>query len=112
LSIGEEYESDETYFHNYIICEDDCQLVVWAPNADAHPRAPRAYLTLGSLYLRALKLKEAEEAFQQVLLIAPDNRDAHAGLASVYHLTGDPKRAASEWEKAGGKKRYLGSGGG
>ncbi len=71
------------------------------------PRTPPGLsLALGSAYLRANRLPDAEREYQAALEVEPGLGEAHNNLAVVYLLTGRAEQAAQELaaaEKAGFK---------
>jgi tetratricopeptide (TPR) repeat protein len=64
------------------------------------PENTRAYLSIGSAYLRMNRLAEAARSFRRVLTVQPDNATAHVGLGQVSKLGGDSDAAIEELTRA------------
>jgi len=60
---------------------------------DAHPHDTSARLLLADSYLAAQQDQQAEAEYQTILLSAPNNVLALAGLAQVYQRAGNPDKA-------------------
>ncbi len=64
------------------------------------PDNPKAYIKLGESCLSLGRIAEAGPLFEEALRIAPDDADAHFGLASVYRAEGRLDDALSELSAA------------
>src|SRR6059058_5824545 len=58
-----------------------------------HPRNTSARLLLGDAYILARQTDHAEEQYQTVLKLAPNNYLALAGLGEIYERAGNPEKA-------------------
>ncbi len=56
--------------------------------------------SLGAVYLRQKKLKEAESTFTMILGLSPDDSESHFYLANIYDEQKDRPRAIGELKKA------------
>ncbi|WP_097461242.1 tetratricopeptide repeat protein [Mangrovitalea sediminis] len=67
--------------------------------AKQYPDVPETYLRLGIAYQNENKIDKAEQAYQQLLKLSPDQPAALNNLAWIYQQKGD-KRAAETAKKA------------
>ncbi len=64
------------------------------------PDLPEVNVTLGELYLRTGRPREALAAYQRALSAQPNNFDATLGLARAQDSSGDPGRAEETYKRA------------
>lgn len=67
---------------------------------DGGDAANAAYTRLGVEYLQAGDLQGAKNSFLKSLAIAPDDAEAHNGLALAFQLEGEPELAEEYFRKA------------
>ena len=63
---------------------------------ESDPENVRAYMSIGSAYMRMDRLAEAARAFRRAVSLAPDDAAAHVGLAQVHKLGGNADSAIEE----------------
>jgi len=64
------------------------------------PDNARAYVSLGSAYLRLNRQAEAGRAFRRAIDLDPTEATAHVGLGQSHKLSGDPDNAIVELNRA------------
>jgi tetratricopeptide (TPR) repeat protein len=64
------------------------------------PENVRAYVSIGSAYLRLERVTEAANSFRRALAIDPNDASAHVGLGQSMKLGGDPDGALEELARA------------
>lgn len=65
-----------------------------------NPKNIDIYRNLGELYLGQKKIKAAEDMYEMVLGLSPNDAQAHFYLANVFDLSGNKKGAEQELKKA------------
>jgi len=70
------------------------------PYVNAHPHAIAAGRLLGDLYYRVPDFRHAEQAWRAVLAVAPDDRETHSRLGSLYAVQDRVDAAIDEFQKS------------
>lgn len=71
-----------------------------APYVAAHPEDAAAGRLLGDLYFRVPDYAKAEKIWRKVLALAPDDREAHSRLGSLYAVQDRINESIDEFQKS------------
>lgn len=71
-----------------------------APYVGAHPEDAAAGRLLGDLYFRVPDYARAEKVWRKVLSLAPDDREAHSRLGSLYAAQDRISESIDEFQKS------------
>lgn len=75
-------------------------LTFWEERVKNLPATPRAYTSLGNVYLDARLYDKAEEQFKASIETDPNYADAHVGLGNIYYEKGLYDKAIKEFQAA------------
>lgn len=75
-------------------------VALWEDTVAKRPDNPRAFVHLGTAYLREDQAAAAEQAFRAALQLAPDNGEAHANLGTLLLQAGRIEAAIAEHRAA------------